>query len=50
MRIVGELQNGTPSTASYQFQNWFKPWTDAQLSREDAATLLEWVGHLYFDE
>lgn len=50
MRIVGELEDGSPSTARYQFQDWFKPWTDAELSEKESAILLQWVGHLYFED
>jgi hypothetical protein len=49
MRITGELQNGEPTTAQYEFQDWFKPWTPAKLSSKDEATLLEWVSQLYWE-
>ena len=49
-QIVGELQDGEPYTAVFQFQDWFKPWTDAQTTTEQDETMLEWVQMLYFGE
>ena len=49
-QLVGELQDGEPYTAVFQFQDWFKPWTDAQTTTEQDETMLEWVQMLYFGE
>ena len=50
-RITGDLDRGSPTTANYEFQDWFKPWTPANdLSQDEEATLLDWVGHLYFGD
>lgn len=49
-RIVGELDRGQPTSAKYEFQDWFKPWTEADTTAEQDETLLEWVGYLYFGE
>jgi hypothetical protein len=50
-RIIGELNSfGEPETASYQFQDWFKPWTDAVLDTDDDATVLEYAQQFYFGE
>lgn len=50
-RIVGELdQHAQPETATFQYQDWFKPWTDAWVSAEDADTLLEFAQQFYFAE
>lgn len=49
-RIIGELDRGTPTTAVFQYQDWFKPWTDARLSREDEATLLDYSQQFYFED
>lgn len=48
-RIVGNLGMGNvPESARFQYQDWFKPWTDAQLTQEEEATLLEYAQHFYF--
>lgn len=51
-RIVGELDEyGQPTSATYEFQDWFKPWTAADdLSDEEEATLLEYAREFWFGE
>lgn len=49
-RIIGELDRGQPTSAAYEFQDWFKPWTKAETTNEQDETLLEWVSVLYFGE
>lgn len=50
-QIVGDLdQYLQPSTARYQFQDWFKPWTDAQLDNQETDAILAWVKQLYFGD
>jgi hypothetical protein len=49
-QIVGELQDGEPYTAIFQFQDLFKPWTDAQTTSDQDDIMLEWVQQLYFGE
>lgn len=49
MRIIGDLDNGTPTSAHYEFQDWFKPWTRVDLTHEEEQVILEWVGHLTFE-
>lgn len=49
-RIIGQLsEHHEPESATFQFQDWFKPWTDAQLSSEDEKTLLEFAQHFNFE-
>ena len=49
-RIIGELNEGSIITARFQYQDWFKPWTDAQLLTDaEEATLLEWAQQFYFE-
>ena len=49
-RIIGELDEyGQPTSAEFQYQDWFKPWTTARLSREEEATLLEWAQVFNFE-
>ena len=33
--------------AEYQFQNWFMPWTSAQLTNEEQETLLEYCQRFF---
>lgn len=42
-RIIGELDRGEPFSAHFEYQDWFKPWTEARLSREEEELLLEWA-------
>ncbi len=50
-RIRGALnQYGEPTTAVFEYQDWFKPWTVAQTSDEEDATLLEYAGQFWFGE
>lgn len=49
-RIVGELSGGQPTTAVFEYQDWFKPWTAAEITSEEEATLLEWAQTFYFGE
>jgi hypothetical protein len=50
-QIIGDLSEcGEPENARFQYQDWFKPWTDARLSDEDTKTLLEYARQFYFGE
>lgn len=51
-RIIGELDQWCqPTTARYEHQDWFKPWTAANdLSNEEEATLLQYAQQFYFGE
>jgi len=51
-RITGELDKYCqPTTAAYEYQDWFKPWTAADdLSGVEQATLLEYAQQFYFGE
>ena len=50
-RIIGKLgEHCEVDSAEFQFQDWFKPWTTADLSEEEAATVLEWAQTFYFGE
>ena len=49
-RIIGELdEHGQPTTATFQFQDWFLPWTEAQLSQEEKQTLIKYAEFFYFE-
>jgi len=48
-RIVGTLSEyAEPDSARFEYQDWFQPWTEARLSEEQNATLLEFACHFYF--
>ena len=48
-RIRGELSEyGEPTSAVFEYQDWFKPWTEARLTDEEEATLLAWAQVFYF--
>jgi hypothetical protein len=50
-RIIGELnQYLEPETARFEFQDWFKPWTEANVTEEQKAIMLEYAQHFYFGE
>lgn len=50
-RIIGKLdQYGQPESAEYQHQDWFKPWTAANLSSDEEETLREWAAQFWFGE
>lgn len=50
-RIIGKLsEHGDPESATFQYQNWFKPWTDAELTDIEDDALLEYAQQFYFGE
>jgi hypothetical protein len=49
-RIVGDLEDGQPTTARFEYQDWFKPWTEARLDEAQRATVLEYAQQFYFGE
>lgn len=50
-RIRGKLDECfQPETAMFEYQDWFKPWTVAQTSDEEDATLLEYAKQFWFGE
>ena len=49
-RIIGDLENGQPTSARFEYQDWFKPWTEAQTTSEENSTMLEWAQIFYFGE
>ena len=50
-RIVGELSEyGEPVTAKFEYQDWFKPWTEADVTAAETETMLEYARHFYFGE
>ena len=49
-RIIGELdEHNQPVTAHFQFQDWFLPWTEAQMNEEEEQTLIQYAGFFYFE-
>jgi hypothetical protein len=50
LRIIGDLDRGQPTLARFEYQDWGKPWTVAQTTSEEDATMLEWAQVFYFGE
>lgn len=48
VRILGELDNGSPSRAWLEYQDWGTPWT--QLFDVDASTLIRYASEFFFGE
>ena len=50
-RIIGDLDDYCqPKNAHFEFQDWFKPWTRANLTGEQEAVLLAWSQNFYFGD
>ncbi len=49
-RIIGELNNGQPSRARLQVQDWFTPWTDYRGDKISSDDLLTYCSCFYFGE
>jgi hypothetical protein len=47
---VGDLSNGSPTRARFEYQDWFMPWTEVVQDSEGYSTLLEYVQTFYFGE
>lgn len=44
VQIVGDLdEHGVPSCAVLQYQNWFAPWTEYTLHKNESEDLLEYA-------
>jgi len=46
-RIIGELDDGYPTTAELQFQDWFTSWQKYECDEE---VLLQYANNFYFGE
>jgi hypothetical protein len=50
-RIIGDLdEHCQPTSAHFEYQDWFKPWTRARLSSADEDVLLKYAQQFYFGE
>ena len=49
-RIMGELQGGQPSHAWFEYQDWFKPWTEVILDSADRSIMLEYAQRFYYGD
>lgn len=50
-RIVGELnQYHEPTSAAFEYQDWFKPWTEVSTDSADDAVMLKYAQQFYFGE
>lgn len=48
LRIFGEINNGSPTSAELQAQDWFKPWTAVPDIDQDV--LIEYASNFYFED
>jgi hypothetical protein len=50
-RIIGDLNEyGEPTSARFQYQDWFKPWTVANTTSEEDEVMLRYARCFYFGE
>jgi hypothetical protein len=49
-RITGNLDRGQPTSAVFEYQDWFKPWTEVYTGQADASILLQYAQCFYFGE
>ena len=49
-RIIGDLSGGQPTRARFEYQDWFKPWTEVILDSADSAIVLEYAQTFYYGE
>jgi hypothetical protein len=50
VRIVGDLDNGEPSSARIEHQDWFTPWQELIVNSNDRAALLRYARCFYYGE
>lgn len=48
VRIIGELNNGEPTSAKLEVQDWWTPWTEYRKADDDV--LMKYVGRFYFGD
>lgn len=48
VRIRGDLDRGTPTSARLEHQDWFKPWTEYH--EADEQVLLAYAAHFWYGE
>ena len=49
-RIIGDLENGSPTRARFQWQHWFTPWTEANTTHEQNEIMLRYAQEFYYEE
>jgi hypothetical protein len=50
-RLIGDLDDlRQPARVRFQYQDWFKPWTDVVVTGDDYQALLEYAQHFYYGE
>jgi hypothetical protein len=47
-RIIGDLAGGDPVTARLEYQDWFTPWEELQISATETETLIDFARFFYF--
>lgn len=49
-RIIGDLNDGQPDRARFEYQDWFKPWTEVMVDSADRHVILKYAQRFYFGE
>lgn len=50
-RIIGQLgEHSQPTSARFEYQDWFQPWTEVIFTSEDHKTLVDYVNCFYFGD
>ena len=49
-RITGNLSGGQPTSAVFEYQDWFKPWTQVYTNSADDEVMLRYAQVFYFGE
>ncbi len=50
-RLIGKFDDLTqPDTVQIQYEDWFTPWIDLEISKEDEEILIQFCNHFYFRE
>jgi hypothetical protein len=50
LRIRGEVENGEPTSARLQYQDWFTPWTDLELTAAEYADVTAFAQNFYYGD
>lgn len=50
LRIRGEVENGEPTSARLQYQDWGTPWTDLDLTADEYADVTAFAQNFYYGD
>ena len=48
VRIIGDLDRGSPDSVEVEYQDWFTPWERMPLTSEEEAAVLTYCQQFYF--